>query len=64
LKPAQANSFTRPYLKKTLHKRGVVEWLKVKTLSSSLSSLSPAKVNMVPVLNTLIVQLGADHYEI
>jgi hypothetical protein len=27
LKPAQANS-SRPYLKKPLHKKGLVEWLK------------------------------------
>jgi hypothetical protein len=29
LKPAQANSSVRPYLKNTLHKNGLVEWLKV-----------------------------------
>jgi hypothetical protein len=28
LKPAQGNS-SRPYLEKTLYKKGVVEWLKV-----------------------------------
>jgi hypothetical protein len=28
-KPAWANSYTRPYLEKTLHKKGLVEWLKV-----------------------------------
>jgi hypothetical protein len=28
-KPAQANSSTRPYLEKTHHKKGLVEWLKV-----------------------------------
>jgi hypothetical protein len=26
---SQANSSTRPYLEKTLHKKGLVEWLKV-----------------------------------
>jgi hypothetical protein len=25
----------RPYLKKTLHKKGLVEWLKVKALNST-----------------------------
>jgi hypothetical protein len=35
LKSAQANSSTRPYLKKTLHRKGLVEWLKVKALSLS-----------------------------
>jgi hypothetical protein len=29
LKPAQANSSMRPYLEKTLHKKELVEWLKV-----------------------------------
>jgi hypothetical protein len=29
LKSAQANSSVRPYLEKTLHKKGLVEWLKV-----------------------------------
>jgi hypothetical protein len=29
LKPAWANSSVRPYLEKTLHKKGLVEWLKV-----------------------------------
>jgi hypothetical protein len=28
-KPAQANSSMRPYLEKILHKKGLVEWLKV-----------------------------------
>jgi hypothetical protein len=29
LKPAQANSSSRPYLEKTHYKTGLVEWLKV-----------------------------------
>jgi hypothetical protein len=29
LKPAWANSFVRTYLEKTLHKEGLIEWLKV-----------------------------------
>jgi hypothetical protein len=33
-KPAWANSSTRPYLKKPFTKLGLVEWLKVKALSS------------------------------
>jgi hypothetical protein len=36
--PAQANSSTRLYLKKPLTKIGLVEWLKVKALSSSPST--------------------------
>jgi hypothetical protein len=33
-KPVQANSLWDPILKKTLHKKGLVEWLKVYTLNS------------------------------
>jgi hypothetical protein len=35
LKPAWAKQFTRPHLKKPFTKIGLVEWLKVKALSSS-----------------------------
>jgi hypothetical protein len=35
---SRANSSARPYLEKTLHKKGLVEWLKVHALSSSLST--------------------------
>jgi hypothetical protein len=38
LKPAQANSSARPYLEKTFHKKGLVEWLKVQALNSSHST--------------------------
>jgi hypothetical protein len=38
LKPPQANSFSRLYLKKPFTKKRVVEWLKVKALSSSPST--------------------------
>jgi hypothetical protein len=37
-KPAQANSSGRPYLEKPFTKTGLVEWLKVKTLSSNPST--------------------------
>jgi hypothetical protein len=37
LKPAWANSSARPYLEKPFTKIGLVEWLKVKDLSSSPS---------------------------
>jgi hypothetical protein len=37
-KPARANSSVRPYLKKPFTKTGLVEWLKVKTLSLSPST--------------------------
>jgi hypothetical protein len=37
-KPAWAHTFREPILKKTPHKKGLVEWLKVKALSSSLST--------------------------
>jgi hypothetical protein len=35
LKPAWANSSSDPILKKTLHKKGLVEWFKMKVLHSS-----------------------------
>jgi hypothetical protein len=38
LKPVQANSLGEPYLEKTLQQKGLVEWLKVKALSSNLST--------------------------
>jgi hypothetical protein len=37
-KPARANSFARPYLGKPFTKIRLVEWLKVKALSSSAST--------------------------
>jgi hypothetical protein len=33
----------RPYLEKTHHKKGLVEWLKAKALSSSLSTTKKKK---------------------
>jgi hypothetical protein len=38
MKPAQENSFSRPYFKKPFTKTELVEWLKVNTLSSSPST--------------------------
>jgi hypothetical protein len=38
LKPAQVNSSVRPYLKKPFSKIGLVEWIKVKAMSSSPST--------------------------
>jgi hypothetical protein len=43
LKPAGANSSVRPYLKKPFTKIGLVEWLKVKALSSSSSTAKKEK---------------------
>jgi hypothetical protein len=34
-KPTLGKQLTRPYLENTHHKKGLVEWLKVKALSSS-----------------------------
>jgi hypothetical protein len=49
-KPAGANSFVRPYLEKPFTKIGLVEWLKVKALSSSpiLQKKNHHGVNEVP----------------
>jgi hypothetical protein len=35
--------FTRPYLKETLHKKGLVDWLKVQVLSSNPSTTKKKK---------------------
>jgi hypothetical protein len=43
LKPAQANSSAKPYLEKSFTKIGLVEWLKVKVLSSSPSTAKKKK---------------------
>jgi hypothetical protein len=37
-KPTLDKQFARPYVRKTLHKKGLVEWRKVKALSSSPST--------------------------
>jgi hypothetical protein len=42
-KPACANSFERPYLEKPFTKIELVEWLKVKALSSSPSTAKKKK---------------------
>jgi hypothetical protein len=43
LKPAQANSSRDPILKNPSQKIGVVEWLKVKALSSNPSTAKKKK---------------------
>jgi hypothetical protein len=43
LKPVWANSSTKPYLKKPFTKTGLVEWLKIKNLSSSPSTTKKKK---------------------
>jgi hypothetical protein len=48
LKPAQRNSSARPYLDKTFTKIGLVEWLKVKVLSSSPSTAKKKKKKKEP----------------
>jgi hypothetical protein len=47
LKPAQANSSVRPYLEKPFTKIGLVEWPKVKALSSSSSTTKKKKGNPI-----------------
>jgi hypothetical protein len=44
------NQFSRPYLKQTLCKRGLVDWLKVEALSSNPSTEKKYKK---PVINYL-----------
>jgi hypothetical protein len=43
LKPVQVNSSKDPISKKTLHPKGLVEWPKVKALSSNLSTTKKQK---------------------
>jgi hypothetical protein len=43
LKPVRENSTARPYLEKTFHNKGLVEWLKVQALSSNSSTTKKAK---------------------
>jgi hypothetical protein len=45
LKPARANSSRDPISKKPFTKTGLVEWLKVKTLSSSPSTEKQKAMN-------------------
>jgi hypothetical protein len=42
-KPAQANSSSRPYVEKPFTKIGLVEWLEVNALCSSLSTTKKKK---------------------
>jgi hypothetical protein len=43
LKPARANSSSRPYLEKPFTKIGLVDWLKVKVMSSNPSTTKKKK---------------------
>jgi hypothetical protein len=60
-KPAQENS-SRDYLETTLHKKGIVGWLKVKVLSSNHSTseenLRPCAWWLTPVI--LVTQEGSE----
>jgi hypothetical protein len=54
----------RPYLEKNLHKKGMVEWLKVKALSSSPSTGKKKNLNVyvlfdsvLPVLTIYMVEI-------
>jgi hypothetical protein len=57
LKPAWANSLRYPISKKTYHKKkktGLVEWLKVKALSSNPSATHTKKIKMNKNKNTFL----------
>jgi hypothetical protein len=45
-KPAQANSSSRPYVEKPFTKIGLVEWLEVNALCSSLSTTKKKKESL------------------
>jgi hypothetical protein len=51
-KPTWANSLRDPISKKTLHKKGLVEWLRVYPLSSSPST---AKIIIIIIIITNMV---------
>jgi hypothetical protein len=55
-KSAQANSSTRPYLKKPFTKIGLVEWLNVKAMS-----LSPSTKKREKTTKTLVLILVSFH---
>jgi hypothetical protein len=46
-KPVSSKSFMTPYLEKTHRKKGLVEWLKVKALSSNPSTAKNNNKNLV-----------------
>jgi hypothetical protein len=46
LKPAQANSSRDPILKNPITKKGLVEWLKVKALSSRTSTKKKKRIRV------------------
>jgi hypothetical protein len=52
-KPTLGKQFERTHLKKTLHKKGLVEWLKVKALSSSPSTTKKRKKKKKLLLDLL-----------
>jgi hypothetical protein len=56
LKPAQANSSVRPHLKKPFTKIGLVEWLKVKALSSNPSTAKKKKKKKENISNSPVHQ--------
>jgi hypothetical protein len=53
-KPAWANSLQNPISKNTHHKKGLVEWLKVKALSSNPSTPNKPTTNSMAGRKRLI----------
>jgi hypothetical protein len=49
VKAAWANSPARPYPEKPFTKMGLVEWLKVRALSSSPSTAKKKKINIIDI---------------
>jgi hypothetical protein len=64
-KASPGKQFTRPYLENTLHKEGLVEWLKVKALNSSPSTAKQSKTkqqkNKIPFFQMKFL-LSACHF--
>jgi hypothetical protein len=61
-KPVWANSSGRPYLKNPFTKIGMMEWLKVKALSSSPSTAKKKKEGgtLIPLWYLEVEPLGSD----
>jgi hypothetical protein len=65
LKPARANSSTRPYLEKPFTKIGLVEWLKVKALKSSPSTAKhTTQVHITHVFVLMLTKVKYGHNEL
>jgi hypothetical protein len=59
-KPAQVNSLQEPILKNSFTKKGLMEWLKVKALSSSPSTAKKKKKKKTPKKEIKILHISTN----